>query len=315
MQGVFMKYRELGRTGMKFSEIAFGAWQIGGAPFWESKGEKASMEAISAALKANINIFDTAPVYGFGRSEELIGKALKPYRDNIFIATKCGLRWKKEDLATLYRDLKPKSIREEVELSLRRLQTDRIDLYQIHWPSADDPIGHTMEELAKLKEEQKIMAIGVSNFSLPLLREAAGIAPIDSIQPKYNLLEREIDDELLPFCAQEGIGVLAYSPLASGLLSGKYNSSSAFNDWRGKGNMGLFKKEKLADAFKRVGKLSKIAEERGENLLHLALNWVLSNKAVTAALVGVKDGDQLRQNAKALIKPLSEELKAELEAV
>jgi len=310
-----MKYRELGNTGMKFSEIAFGAWQIGGAPFWESKGDKVSKEAIEAALVSDINIFDTAPVYGFGRSEELIGEVLKPHRDNIFIATKCGLRWKKEDLSTLYRDLKPKSIREEVEISLRRLKTDRIDLYQIHWPSSDDPIGPTMDELAKLKHEQKIMAIGVSNFDLPLLREAVKIAPVDSIQPKYNLLERDIENELLPFCREEGIGVLAYSPLASGLLSGKYNSASTFADWRGKGNMGLFKKDKLGDAFKRVGKLAHIAEERGENLLHLALNWVLANKTITSALVGVKDGEQLKQNVMALSKPLSDDLKEELESV
>jgi len=291
-----VEYRKLGKTGMSVSVIGFGAWQIGGAPFWNSEGEKASREAIDAALESGINLFDTAPVYGFGRSETILGEALKSVRDNVIIATKCGLRWHKEELKALYNDLKPASVRLEVEASLRRLNTDVIDIYQIHWPSKDDHIEPTMEELAKLKEEGKIKAIGVSNFSTSLLKEALKVIQVDSVQPRYNLLEPEAGEELLPFCLEEEIGVLAYSPLSSGLLTGKYKSASNFNDWRDAAKFGIFRKEAIDEGMKKVNLLIDKAEADGVNLSQVAIEWVLNNQAVTSALVGVKKPSHITEN-------------------
>ena len=291
-----MEYRKLGKTEISVSVIGFGAWQIGGAPFWNSEGEKASREAIDAALEAGINLFDTAPVYGFGRSETILGEALKNVRDKVIIATKCGLRWKSEDLKTLYNDLKPASVREEVEASLRRLNTDMIDIYQIHWPSKDDAIEATMEELAKLKDEGKIKAIGVSNFSTSLLKEALNVTDVDSIQPRYNLLEPEADEDLLPFCLKENIGVLAYSPLSSGLLTGKYKSAGNFNDWRDGAKFGIFRKEAIDEGMRKVNLLIDKADTDGVKLSQVAIEWVLENRAVTSALVGVKKPSHITEN-------------------
>ncbi len=300
-----MKYRKLGKTGIEVSVIAFGAWQAGGPPFWENTDEKVSIKAVKTALEHGINLFDTAPIYGFGRSERIIGKALKPCRKNIRIATKCGLVWEAEDMKSVNNNLKPKSIREEVEESLRRLDTDYIDIYQIHWPSQGDPIEATMEELLKLKREGKILAIGVSNFSVELLSKAMETATVDSVQPKYNMLEREAEDTLLPFCNEHDIGVLAYSPLASGLLTGKYSSSSSFDDWRGKGNFGIFREDTIGEAYKKVEKLGKTAENIGVSLKHMSLNWVLANSAVTSVLVGIKEPVHISDNVACLERPLS----------
>lgn len=303
-----MEKRELGKTGMSVSVIAFGAWQIGGEPFWKSDGEKASREAIDAALEAGINLFDTAPIYGFGRSETIVGQALKSVRDKVIIATKCGLRWHKEDLKTMYNDLKPASVRKEVEASLRRLDTEVIDIYQIHWPSPDDHIEPTMEELAKLKEEGKIKAIGVSNFPLSLLKQALKVIQVDSIQPRYNLLEQDAGEELLPFCLSEEIGVLAYSPLSSGLLTGKYNSAGNFNDWRDRAKFGIFRKETIDEGMKRVKLLKDKADAEGIKLAQVAIEWVLGNRAVTSALVGVKNPSQLLENVEMAEKRLGIEV-------
>jgi len=310
-----LEYRKLGTTGIEVSVIGFGAWQIGGYPFWESKGDAASIDAVTAALDKGINLFDTAPVYGFGRSETLIGRALKSARDKVVIATKCGLLWTGEEESAIYRSLKPESVRKEVEQSLRRLSTDYIDIYQIHWPSPRDPLEATMEAMVRLKEEGKIRAIGVSNFEPDRLRSAMRVTRIDSIQPKYNLLEREAETELLPYCAENDIGVLVYSPLASGLLTGKYSSTSRFNDWRGNGKFGLFRDETLGAAYDRVKKLESVACAMGVPPAHLALNWVLAKPHVTSALVGVKEARQIKENIDCLNRPLTKEEEAEVDEV
>lgn len=306
-------YRKLGRTDISVSTIAFGAWGIGGYPFWESKGDDESIRAIGTALDAGINFFDTAPVYGFGRSEELIGKALKGKRDKAVIATKCGLLWKKEDEKSIHNVLKPASVRQEVENSLRRLNTDRIDLYQIHWPSQTEPPEPALEEMARLKEEGKILAIGVSNFDIDLMKRSVKVTQIDSLQPKYNLLEREAEQELLPFCGDNRIGVIVYSPLASGLLTGKYSSTSKFTDWRGSGRFGIFRKETIEDAYKKVERLKAVAAKTGRAPAELSINWVLANPNVTSALVGVKDAKQVEENVEYLLEPLTKEEKEDVE--
>jgi aryl-alcohol dehydrogenase-like predicted oxidoreductase len=295
-----LKYRALGKTEIKVSEIGFGAWQMGGPPFWESQGEKESLNAVSAAVDAGINLFDTAPVYGFGRSETLLGKGLKKCREKVVIATKCGLLWKKEELGFLYNDLKPASIRMELETSLRRLQTDWIDIYQIHFPSPDDPIEPAMETIARFMDEGKIRAIGVSNFEADLLKRANEVARVDSVQTKYNMLEREAEKEILPTAEKCGMGVLAYSPLASGLLTGKYSSSSKFSDWRGRGKLGIFRKEQLKKAYEKLQTLMETSSSTGIPLKDTAINWVLENPAVTSALVGMRKADHVYDNLKCL---------------
>ncbi len=297
-----MIFRSL--AGTRVSAIAFGSWQIGGVPFWKNKGDDAALESIEAALEAGINLFDTAPVYGFGHSETLLGRALRKHRDGVVIATKSGLLW--NDDGKMYRCLKPESIRLEAEASLKRLSADFIDLYQIHWPSPDEPVEPAMEALAGLKEEGKIRMIGVSNFDLPLLKRAMGVVRVDSLQPKYNLIERDAEKELLPFCAENKIGVLAYSPLASGLLKGKYDRTHKFDDWRS-GAMGVFKKELIGGAFDKVEALKKIAAKLGVPLAHMAVRWVLANKGVTCAIVGVKEAAQLREIVKCVDRPISKE--------
>ena len=294
-----MQYRKLGESDLEVSVIGYGAWGIGGPPFWTEKDEKESIAAIHAALDCGINLIDTAPVYGFGRSEEIVGKAIEGRRDKVIVATKCGLRWKEEELKGIYRNLGPASLYEEVEASLRRMKVDYIDLYQIHWPDENTPVEHALVGLFLLQKMGKIRHIGVSNFSVEQMKEAIEFGPVVSLQPKYNLLEREIEAGELPVCRDNDIGVLAYSPLASGLLSGKYGKGDTFDGWRKKGGMGIFKKKSIGPALDKVEKLKAFAGERGTPLSHMAIKWVIDQPGVTSALVGANTVEQVESNAKA----------------
>lgn len=295
-----MKKRRLGNSEISISPIGFGTWGIGGPPFWSEKDANESTNAVKAALDNGVNLIDTAPVYGFGRSEEIVGKAIRDRRGDVVLATKCGLRWKSESLKGLYHDLSASSVREEVENSLRRLKTDHIDLYQIHWPDPKTDIDETMIELNNLKEQGKIGEIGVSNFSVEQIEKALKIAPVISLQPKYNLVEREIEKDILPFCRDKNIGILAYSPLASGILTGKYNADTKFDGWRGKKNFGVFQKETFGPAMEIVNKLKDYASSIEISLLHLSIQWVISQPGVTCALVGANKTEQVRENVEAL---------------
>lgn len=295
-----MKKRAVGAK-LQISPISLGTWGIGGPPFWADRDEKESIKTIQKALDLGINCIDTAPAYGFGLAEEIVAKALAGRRDNVVIATKCGLRWKNTNSASaLYMDLAPASIKQEVEDSLRRLNTDRIDLYQIHWPDPNTPIATTMETLSVLQREGKILEIGVSNYTLDMLKEARAIAPIASIQPRYNLLEREIEQDILPYCAENGIAVLAYSPLASGVLSGKYSRDSVFSDWRDGKDFGVFREETWEDSINKTERLKTVAEDYGMSLSQLAIRWLVEQKGVTTALVGCNTPEQVAENILAL---------------
>ncbi|MBI4384672.1 MAG: aldo/keto reductase, partial [Nitrospinae bacterium] len=276
------------------------AWGIGGAPFWRNEGGQASARAIKKSFDLGINFFDTAPVYGFGRSEELLGKALKPVRDKVVLATKCGLRWDKEQLGAIRKDSSRKSILEEVDLSLKRLQTDRIDLYQVHWPDANTPQRETMETLLELQGQGKIRHIGVSNYSLEQIKECLGYARIVSLQPEYSLLQRSIEKEIVPFLLQNRIGIIAYSPLASGVLTGKYDKNAKFNDWRSKGIIGQFTGDGFAANVAKVERLKDVARDEGRACAQLAINWVVRRPGVASALVGVKNAGQMEDNVKAV---------------
>lgn len=295
-----MQKRPVGEK-LKITPVSLGTWGIGGPPFWAERSEKESIRTIKKALDLGINCIDTAPAYGFGLAEEIVAKAVAGRRDSVVIATKCGLRWKDTTGASsLYKDLTPVSIRHEVEGSLRRLNTDRIDLYQIHWPDPNTPIGTTMETLNALRSEGKILGIGVSNYTLNMLKEARAIAPVASVQPKYNLLERDIELDILPYCAENGIAVLAYSPLASGALSGKYSRDSVFSDWRGGKNFGVFRPETWEESITKVERLKTIAEDYGMSLSQLAIRWLVEQKGVTSALVGCNTPEQVEENVLAL---------------
>jgi aryl-alcohol dehydrogenase-like predicted oxidoreductase len=286
--------RQLGKDGPEFTVIGFGAWAIGGpwAYGWGPQDDADSIRAIQAALDLGINWIDTAAVYGLGHSEEIVGKAIKGRRDNVYIATKCGLVWDKK--GNVKGNINPGSIRQEVENSLRRLDIDVIDLYQIHWPDGKTPEEKAWEMMLKLKEEGKVRWIGVSNFDVPRIKKCLELGHVQSLQPPYSLVKRVLETEELPFCKKHGIGVVAYSPMMSGLLSGKFDINRlAPDDWRHKSP--YFKEPFLSKALNFVEKLRPIAGKYGKTVAQFAIGWVLQNDAVTSAIVGARNVSQVEE--------------------
>ena len=295
-----MEYRKLGSSDLEVSVIGYGAWGIGGAPFWNNEGDNKSLNSIKKAYDLGINFFDTAPVYGFGHSEELIGKALKPFRDKVIYATKCGLRWDKSSLSAIRKDASRSSILEEIDQSLQRLDTDVIDLYQVHWPDVETDQKETMETLLEIQEKGKIRHIGVSNYSAEQIKECLKYGKIVSLQPEFSLLAREIEKETVPVCLENDIGIIAYSPLASGVLTGKYDKNTKFEDWRSKGIIGTFTGEGFIKNIEKVDRLKEIAEAEGKTCGQMAINWVLRQQGLSTALVGVKNSEQVKENLNAV---------------
>jgi aryl-alcohol dehydrogenase-like predicted oxidoreductase len=286
--------RELGINGPKLTIIGYGAWAIGGSwEFgWGAVDDKESIKAVHHGLELGINWIDTAAVYGLGHSEEIIAQALRGIRDEIFLATKCGMVWNNKGEVT--KCLKPGSIRKEVEDSLRRLKTDHIDLYQIHWPDAATPIKDSWSTMAELKSEGKVRNIGVCNYSMAELDECRAVAPVQSLQPIYNMLERNVERELLPYCQTNGIGVVAYSPMASGLLTGKFDFDKiASDDWRRKNSK--FNEVSHAKVSDLLDQLKPVAERYTLDPGELAVAWVLANRTVTSAIVGARKAWQIEE--------------------
>ena len=292
-----MNTRQLGNDGPYLSEIGLGAWAIGGPWIygWGQQDDNHSIDTIRRALDKGVNWVDTAPVYGLGHGEEVVGRALKNRRGNVFIATKCGLTW--DDNGRTDRNGRPDSIRRECDDSLRRLQVDHIDLYQVHWPDAGVPIEDTWGEMVRLKESGKIRFIGLSNADLTLMRRCQAIAPVQSLQPPYSLVRRDGEDELLPWCRENGVGVLAYSPMQCGLLTGKFShdylSSLAPDDWRTRHKNPYFREPLFSNILRFVEQLKPIADAYGKTRAQLAIAWVLGNPALTAAIVGARSADQV----------------------
>ncbi|NMB83521.1 MAG: aldo/keto reductase, partial [Ignavibacteria bacterium] len=280
-----MLTRQLGKDGPHLTVIGFGAWAIGG-PWqwgWGNVDDKESIEAIHTAIELGINWIDTAAVYGYGHSEKVVGEAIKEIREKVFIATKCGMINDGSGNAVINNS--PDNIRKECEESLKLLNTDYIDLYQIHWPDPNVDVEKSWEMLVKLKEEGKVKYIGVCNFDVPLLERCMKIERVQSLQPPYSLLKRNIESEILPYCLQNGIGVVPYSPMQAGLLTGKFDINKlAPDDWRRKG--AFFREPYLSKALKFVDYLRPIAEKKNVSVGNLAVAWVLSHKAVTSAIVG-----------------------------
>ena len=286
-----METRKLGKNGPEITVIGFGMWAIGGTGWaggWGAQDDAASTEAINVALEHGINWFDTAAVYGLGHSEEVLGKALGARRKDVIVATKCGLVW--DTNGSITKNGHYESVMRECEASLKRLGTDYIDLYQMHWPDIDaraDP-EDTMRAMDDLVKAGKVRYAGVSNYDVPLLERSLTVRHVDSLQPPYNMLQREVEAEILPFCQTHGIGVVAYSPLASGLLSGYYDESRAFpdDDWRG--HDARFTGQGLRRNLDTVERLRPIAARVDRTVAQLALAWVLANPAMTSAIVGVR---------------------------
>jgi aryl-alcohol dehydrogenase-like predicted oxidoreductase len=287
----------LGHSDMQITPIGFGSWAVGG-PWengWGEQDDGASVAAIHKALELGVNWIDTAPAYGLGHSEEIVAQALAEWSgEKPYVFTKCGIIW--DDKGKVDYSLKADSVRRECEASLRRLKLETIDLYQIHW-SADE-MGETLEgwtEMAKLKKEGKVRWIGASNFSVEELRRCGEIAPVTSLQPPYSLIKRDAEKELLPFCREAGIGVIVYSPMASGLLTGKMTveriESLPKDDWRKRNPE--FKEPKLAENLALVERLKKVAEKHKCSPGVVAIAWTLRDGAVTGAIVGGRNASQV----------------------
>jgi aryl-alcohol dehydrogenase-like predicted oxidoreductase len=303
--------RTLGNSDLHLTPIGFGAWAIGGGNWefaWGPQDDDESIAAIHRALELGINWIDTAAIYGLGHSEEIVGRAVKSFSGaKPLVFTKCSMRWHQD--RSIYRSLKPASLAEELEGSLRRLGVETIDLYQIHWPNPDEEIEEGWEALAKFQQQGKIRWIGVSNFNVEQMKRAQKIAPITSLQPPYSMLRPAVEKEILPFAQANGIGVINYSPMVSGLLTGAMTAERIktlpADDWRRKSVE--FNEPKLSKNMRLVELLREIGSGHGVAPGVVAVAWTLHNPAITSAIVGGRSGKQVEGLAPALDFRLSAE--------
>ena len=314
-----MQKARFGKTDMEITPVGFGAWAIGGggwAAAWGPQDDDEAVGAIRRAVELGINWVDTAAVYGLGHSEELVAQALKgfPAADRPYVFTKCSLVW--DENREISNVLKRDSVKRECEESLRRLQVDVIDLYQIHWPRPDEQIEEGWAALAELKVEGKVRHIGVSNFDAGQMERADAIAPVETLQPPYNMLRRDIEAEILPYASENDIGVIVYSPMASGLLTGKMTRERVENmpadDWRR--NNEQFNDPKLSQNLDLVERLREIGERHEKSPAEIAIAWTLRHPAVSAAIVGGRRPDQVDGIVGAADFRLSESEVEEVEA-
>jgi aryl-alcohol dehydrogenase-like predicted oxidoreductase len=308
-----METIQIGTSGIAASRIALGTWAIGGW-MWGGKSDlDESIHTIRTAIERGITLIDTAPVYGFGRSEEIVGMALSGgLRERAVIATKAGLEWHD---GKVWRNSSPARIRREVEESLRRLRTDYIDLYQVHWPDPRVPIQETAGALARLLREGKIRAIGVSNYSAAQMAAFREVAPIHSVQPPYNLFEREAEHEVLPYAWRHQMTVLCYGALCRGLLAGTLTADSRFGGDDLRRNDPKFQKPRFSQYLAAVAALDRYARERfGLNVLALAVRWIL-DQGDTIALWGARRAEQLYETDLALGWELDEQAKRRIDEI
>jgi aryl-alcohol dehydrogenase-like predicted oxidoreductase len=307
---ISLSLRQLGNSDLHLTAIGFGAWAIGGGNWdfaWGPQDDDESVRAIHQALDEGINWIDTAAIYGLGHSEEVVARAVKSSTHKPLILTKCSMRWDAE--RKIYRSLKAASVAEELENSLRRLGVEAIDLYQVHWPNPEEEIEEGWAELARLQKAGKIRWIGVSNFNVAQMRRAQAIAPITSLQPPYSMLRPAIESEILPYCLENGIGVINYSPMVSGLLTGRMSAERVAampaDDWRRKAVE--FNEPRLSRNLRLVELLREIGSGHGVEPGVVAVAWTLHHPAITAAIVGGRSADQVKGLSPALHFRLSEE--------
>jgi aryl-alcohol dehydrogenase-like predicted oxidoreductase len=301
--------RQLGNSDLHLTHIGFGAWAIGGGNWefaWGPQDDNESVNAIRRALDLGVNWIDTAAIYGLGHSEEIVAKALRGTDRKPYVFTKCSMRWHED--RTIHRSLKAASLEEELHASLRRLNVDTIDLYQIHWPNPEAEIEEGWSALAKLREQGKIRYIGVSNFNVEQMKRALKIAPITSLQPPYSMLRRSIEQEILPFAQANNIGVINYSPMLSGMLTGKMTreriAAMPQDDWRRRAPE--FNEPRLSRNLRLVEVLREIASSHNVEPGVVAVAWTLHHPAVTAAIVGGRSAQQVEGLAPALNFRLSD---------
>lgn len=301
-----MEYRKLGSSDLKVSTVGLGTWAIGG-DMYGKVSDSLSIATIKRAVKEGINLIDTAPAYGAGHAEKVVGNAIQGIRDKVILATKCGTY---KENGNFYRDLTPERIRKQLEKSLASLGVETIDLYQIHWPDPDTPLQESVKELVKLKEEGKFRYLGVSNFDTGLMEEISSMTEIVSLQPQYSILNRDIEENILPYTLSNRIGILAYGPLGGGILTGKYRNEPP-SDKRGE-FYPYFQEPQWSRVQKLVTLLEKIAENHNRPIANVAINWVKQQEGITSVLVGCKTPEQAAENAKAGDWNLSQEEIAEI---
>ncbi|MDN3546809.1 aldo/keto reductase [Mucilaginibacter aquaedulcis] len=308
-----MEFRRLGDTKLAVSAITFGAWAAGGW-MWGGNDDKEAIEAMRVSYDLGVTSIDTAPIYGQGKSEELVGEAIKGLpRDKVQLLTKFGMRW---DLAKgtfgfksqdnqgndidIYKYAAKESIILECENSLKRLGTDYIDLYQTHWPDATTPIDETMEALLRLKEQGKIREAGVSNYDVKQMAIAEKTIKLASNQVPYSMVNRDLEDEVIPYCIENKKAILAYSPLERGLLTGKIKLGHHFGDGDHRAGVKYFKEENIKRTNEFLAKIKPLADEKNATLGQLVIRWTINHPGITVALVGARNAEQAKQNAQAI---------------
>jgi len=315
-----MIYRELGQSGVQVSAIAFGAWAIGGF-MWGGSDEKQAIAAIRHGFELGVTTIDTAPIYGMGLSEELVGKAVVDRRDRFQIMTKFGIQWKQKGtqqqfrsqkdyeqlMQQIYYTARKENIIQECEDSLRRLGTDYIDYYQHHRPSEDAGVTEVMEALEKLKDQGKIRAAGVSNYSLEQMKQASRILGFEANQLPYSMLKRDIEKDIVPWVLQNNRGVIAYSPLQRGVLTGKYSPGHTLEEGDHRKGSRFFKPDNIRKINAFLSKLEPIARRHGASLAQLVLNWTLHQPGIVVVLAGARNPGQIEDNARAADIKLSEQ--------
>ncbi len=308
---------KLGKTDLEVSRIAFGAWAIGGW-MWGGADDRDALKAMEKAIDIGITTIDTAPAYGFGHSEELVGRVIEGKRDRVQILTKYGLRWDTRkgnfffetqdmdgNIIRLHRYAGREGVVRECEESLRRLKTDYIDLYQIHWPDSSTPAEETMEAIDELIRQGKVRAAGVCNYSAAELAEALQVSPLASNQVPYSMVRRDIEDKLIPFCMENEIGILVYSPLQRGILTGKIKADHRFRRGDSRPDTPYYKLGNIIRINEFLDKIRPLAHERGVSLAQLVLRWTLQRPGITCLLAGARNEKQLLDNAGALDFELS----------
>ena len=307
-----MTTMRLGESDLEPTRVILGAWAFGGW-MWGGQAEEDSLQAVETSLAAGIRAIDTAPVYGFGRSEEIVGKAIRGHREDVLVFTKCGLRWDRDDgelrfvshgpdgsQQPIYYNLKPDSIREECEASLTRLGIDCIDLYQVHWPDPLHSLDDAFGEMLKLRDEGKVRYLGACNLSVQQLETARDAGFIVSCQPQYNLLDRSIESGILPWCRENGVGVIPYSPMGRGLLTGKISATHEYPPSDHRSKLPDFQPERRAAVLDALAELEPLCRDEEISLGNLAVAWVLAQPGVTAALVGARNAAQAQENGRAM---------------
>lgn len=298
--------RYLGSSRIELPPIGLGTWAMGGL-HWGGNDDGESEAAILASIHHGVTLIDTAPIYGFGHAEELLGRTLQTHglRDQVLVATKCGLEWS-DDRHQIRRNSSPKRIQQELDASLKRLRSDVIDIYQLHWPDLDVAFAETMETLLKLKQAGKIRAIGVSNFTVEQMKECLDVGArrsvplLDASQPPYNLFERGAETEMLPFCYEQQIGTLTYGALCRGLLSGRVTKETKFPVGDLRRADPKFKADRRPQYLKAIERFKKIADRKQCTLAQVAIAWAFQQKGVSCALVGARNAKQATSNAKAI---------------